>query len=465
MRPVLLLAGLDPSSRDVLRETLEKDHEIHAVEGASAALAFLRRHPVAHAVIGIRLPDGAGLDLLRQVRRFDDGIDVVMLADERDVETALSAMKSGACDYLSKPVHPEAVQAAFARLREHREVLIENRMLREQVHGCRRSDILLGPSPSSQQLERRIAEAAAEDGPVLVRGEVGTEREAVAREIHRRMPGGHRPFVTASAQGLGREALEADLFGRREAARGRGVPHPGKLEFAEGGTLFLDHADRMPPEIQARLLQAFRPLPAGRAPAVRVLASCTVDPAQPAPWNEGWRAWLSTRVIEVPPLRERRKDIPGLIARHLDRVGALSRAPLKGLTREAEQFLTRYAWPGNVVELENTIEIMSLTADHGTLGMEDLPLDILIKQIDEARGREEARLSLKKARRRFERQYIRKVLEGTRGNQTRAAETLGLHRNTLLWKLRDLEMRDEYEVILEKRRGRASRRVAGPRRA
>ena len=229
------------------------------------------------------------------------------------------------------------------------------------------------------------------------------------------------------------------------------MPHPGKVEFAEGGTLYLERADRMPLEVQGRLLSHVR----GRGaaiPDVRIIASADADPLRPARWEPDWRAYLAGSVLIIPPLRMRRKDIPALLERHLQRVCSISRTSLKGLTSEAVHFLSQYSWPGNVRELEGTVEIMALTAERATLGMEDLPLDILIKRIDQAKGREEARLSLKKARRHFERQYIRKVLERTRGNQTEAAETLGLHRNTLVWKLRELKMREDYRVILDKRR-------------
>ncbi len=456
MRFVVLSVGNDPAVRESLRVACGTGHDLVAADGMAAAIQLLRRHPVCCAVIDTHLPDASGLDLLRQVKRFDPGIDVIMVAAERDVETALAAMKSGAYDFLGKPFPSEVLKAALARLRERRDITRENRLLREEVRDSDRPDVYPGSSPASQRLARQIAEAGAASGPVLIRGEVGTEKEAVAREIHRVASGGHRPFAVVSGSVHNREALEADLFGRRESSRGRGVSHPGKMEFAEGGSLFLDHADRMPVETQSRLFQAFSSS-AGAAPDVRILASCTPDPLPHTRWNKPWEAFLSRRVIEIPPLRERSCDIPGLIERHLRRVGTISRTPIKGLTREALQFLMSYPWPGNVRELENTVEIMSLTAEHGTLGVEDLPMDVLIRQVDGERGREEARLSLKKARRRFERQYIRKVLEGTRGNQTRAAETLGLHRNTLLWKLRDLQMRDDYRDILEKKRGRAGK--------
>lgn len=453
MRIALMVVGLDPTSRETVRKSLPETSDLHVAEDALSALATLKKHPVTCVLTEVRLADGSGLDLLKQVRRFNASIDVVMVAAERDAETALSALKTGACDFLGKPLRVGSIRVALDHLQERRLLREENRWLREEARQNASGTVHPGSSPAALRLNRRISAVASTPGPVLIRGEVGSESEAVAREIHGRGPSPDRPFIILSCQGHGRESLENDLFGRPESSRGKGVPHPGKLEFAEDGSLFLDQADRMPVDLQERLYRRLAATP-GCSP-VRILAACTADPANSTRWNRDWESYLSFQVIDVPPLRERRVDIPALIEKQLKRVCSMSRIPVKGLTREAERFLVHYTWPGNLKELEDTIEIMCLTATHDVLGMEDLPLDILLKQMDGRPGREEARLSLKSARRHFERQYIRKVLEGTRGNQTQAAETLGLHRNTLVWKLRDLQMRDDYRDILAKRRGRA----------
>ena len=450
MRTTLLLVGQEPALREAIRTVFGDGFDVLVAADARSALALLRKHPVSIGIFEVRLSDGSGLDLLRQVKRFDESIDVLMLTTSNDVETALEAMKLGAYDFITQPVRLETLKAVVGRLRERRCLAIENRFLREQ----QQDEPFPGHSPSARTLERRIVSAAGHAEPVLILGEPGTEKEAVAREIHRRGSRGGRPFVVFRCHGHGRDVLETELFGRRESVRGRGVPHVGKWEFASGGCLYLDQADRLPLEIQARLLTALRP-PAGTPPAdVRILASSNTSTETQSRWNEDWRKILHRHTVEIPPLRERHTDIPSFIERQLRRVCTLSRVPLKGLTREAARFLAQYAWPGNLRELEDTVEIMALTASHEILGIEDLPLDILVRQIDPVRGAEESRLSLKKARRHFERQYIRKVLEKTQGNQTRAAETLGLHRNTLLWKLRELQMKDDCRVIVEKRKGK-----------
>ena len=164
--------------------------------------------------------------------------------------------------------------------------------------------------------------------------------------------------------------------------------------------------------------------------------------------------FLSGFPLVASPLRDRPEDIPELIEYFLKKVNQKAKLKVKSLSKEAIQFLTAYVWPGNLQELENSIEMMVLFASRDTLTLEDIPLDILVKQIDLAKTKEEAKLSLKRVRNQFERHYIRKVLERTRGNQTRTAATLGLHRNTLIWKLKELDMEEDYKKIVKKRRER-----------
>lgn len=188
---------------------------------------------------------------------------------------------------------------------------------------------------------------------------------------------------------------------------------------------------------------------------VRVIASCDSDPARAVEkggLKKEFYELLNGFSLVLPPLRERREDIPDLIEYFLKISNQKAHVPVKAIHKDAIQFLVHYAWPGNLKELENSVEMMVLFAGKETLTLEDIPLDILVKQIDLAKTKEEAKLSLKRVRRQFERQYIRKVLEKTRGNQTRAAATLGLHRNTLIWKLKELNLEEDYKRIVKKRR-------------
>ncbi len=463
MQPSLLLVGLEPALRDLIRRSFYDERFVFAAEDAQEALAALKKHSPSFCLLEIRQPQSAGLDLLKQIKRFDESIEVVAVMERRDVESALDAMKLGAYDILTSPVSSEEIKAIFAHLQERRRLLRENRILKEAA--CPDDENgFLGKSRAALQINRRITELAAREEPALIWGEPGTEKERVAREIHLKSSRASQPFVIYRCCDQNRHQAEAELFGQKaDPQRSRGISHVGKLEFAEEGSLYLEQVERLPREVQARLLRLFKQEGAGESPTLRLLASATSPETRGAnSWNEEWRQYLNRHSVTVPPLRERQKDIPHFLERIMKRICAASRVPVKGFTRDAERFLMNYAWPGNLKELENTIETMVFSTEKEMLGLEDLPLDILVKQMDQARTPGEARLTLKKARRHFERQYIRRVLEKTKGNQTRAAQTLGLHRNTLIWKLRELQMIEEYRLIVSKRRAKKSRKKSLP---
>ncbi|HEY5040203.1 MAG TPA: sigma 54-interacting transcriptional regulator, partial [bacterium] len=306
---------------------------------------------------------------------------------------------------------------------------------------------LIGTSKSLQEMLKKIVGVAKTDLPVLLTGEIGSGLEEVAREIHAQSLRSRGPFVTVAYASLTKGHAERELFGEVGDESKNKSAQIGKLEFADRGTLFLDQVDRLPTEVQEKLLRVFsekKMIPVGSqvlTPVdVRVIACFgpNIDPAsEKSSFLKDLFDFLNASPLSVPSLRERREDIPELIEYFLKIANQKAKVPVKNIQKEAIQFLTQYAWPGNLKELENSVEMMAIFAGKDTLTLEDIPLDILVKQIDLAKTKEEAKLSLKRVRRQFERQYIRKVLERTRGNQTRTAATLGLHRNTLIWKLKE----------------------------
>ena len=264
----------------------------------------------------------------------------------------------------------------------------------------------------------KISELAKADLPVLLSGETGSGLEDVAREIHeqsRRHPGA---FIAVSCATLGKGNAETVFFGKTGNDARHTSARAGKLERAEGGSLFLDQIDRLVPDAQDKLFKALASGKITRAGSqavvpfdTRVIASCgpSFDAnSEKNTLRKDFHHFLGALALSVPPLRERREDIPEIIHYFI------------------RQYLMRYGWPGNLEELKNIIELMVLFAGKETLTLDDIPMDILVKQIELARTKEEAKHSLKRMRRHFERQFIRKVLERTRGNQTRTAATLGL---------------------------------------
>jgi DNA-binding NtrC family response regulator len=407
------------------------------------------------------LPDGSGLDLLRQIKRRDESIEVIMVTALTGVDTALDAMKLGAYDYITKPYKLDELYELIKRVLAKKSLEKENHFLREEL-ASKKPISLLGSSKAVQEIIKQISAISKMESPVLIRGEMGSGLEEVAREIHSQSPRRRGPFITLSCGFLSKNQFEKELFGEEGIEEKNRSPQIGKLEFANGGTFFLEQIDRMPLEIQEKVLKVFLGKKmfrvgshASLALDLRVIVSTDTDlPAEVEKGNfrKDLSQFLNSFSIVLPALRERREDIPGLVDYFLKVTNQKAKIQVKNIQKEAIQFLTQYSWPGNLKELENSIEMMVLFAGKDTLTIEDIPLDILVKQIDLAKTKEEAKLSLKRVRRQFERQFIRKILERTRGNQTRTAATLGLHRNTLIWKLKELNLEDDYKRIVKKRR-------------
>ena len=462
MKPILLIVDDEESVRESFRLALQDDYTLAFAEDAKTTLKILKNQSFDLCLLDIMLPDGSGLDLLRQIKRRDEDLDVIMVTALTGVDTALEAMKLGAYDYITKPYKIDELHELIKRVLTKRALERENRFLRQELDK-KVPFSLIGDSKALQEVRKGIGTLAAGDKPVLITGEGGTGIEEVAREIHRQSPRGRGPFVTVACVAVPKNQAEREFFGEEGDESKNKTPQIGKLEFADRGTLFLEQVDRLPLEIQDQLMKALsegkapRGGPARPALDVRVLASTDADLGDlvvRGSFRKDFHQLLSAQTLAVPALRERKEDIPELLDFFLKISNQKAKVPVKNIQKEAIQFLTQYSWPGNIREMENSVEMMVLFAGKETLTIEDIPLDILVKQIDLAKTKEEAKLSLKRVRRQFERQYIRKVLERTRGNQTRTAATLGLHRNTLIWKLKELSLEDEYKRIVKKRRER-----------
>ncbi len=461
MKPVLLIVDDEESVRESFRLALQDDYDLTFAGDAKTTLKVLKNQVFDLCLLDIMLPDGSGIDLLKQIKRRDETIDVIMVTALTGVDTALEAMKLGAYDYITKPYRIDELYELIKRVLAKRALEKENRFLRLEMNK-KKPISLIGGSKALQEVSKKISGAATAELPVLILGEMGSGTDEVAREIHTESVRAMGPFITVGCGSFSKSQMERELFGEvGEESRG-GTPQIGKLEFADKGTLFLDQVDRLPLEIQDKLLKTLLERKVSRLGSqalvpldIRIIAASEVNlslAVERGTFRKDLFQFLGSLNLVIPPLRERREDIPELMDYFLKVANQKAKVHVKNIQKEAVQFLTQYLWPGNIRELENSIEMMVLFAGKETLTLEDIPLDILVKQIDLAKTKEEAKLSLKRVRRQFERQYIRKVLERTRGNQTRTAATLGLHRNTLIWKIKELNLEDDYKKIVRKRR-------------
>jgi DNA-binding NtrC family response regulator len=443
--------------------SLQGEYDLVFAEDTKTALRILKKQAFDLCLLDLLLPDGSGLDLLRQIKRKEEDLDVIVVTALTGIDVALGAMKLGAYDYITKPYKADDLFELVRRVLAKRNLEKENRFLRQEVTPQKTAQ-LLGTSQSIRDVVREIAAAAKSEGPILIQGEIGSGVEEVAREIHSQSSVSRGPFIKFHCSSIPKGQLEKELFGEAGDENRNKFAQIGKLEFADGGILFLHQVDRLPLETQDKLLKVFNERKMLRPGShfsmgvnIRVIASANVkllENLEKGTFRKDFYSFLSASSIHLPPLRERKEDIPELLSHYLKMANQKAKIQVRTIQKDAIQFLTQYYWPGNLKELENSVEMMALYACRDSLTLEDIPLDILVKQIDFSRTKAEAKLSLKRVRRQFERNYIRKVLERTRGNQTRTAASLGLHRNTLIWKLKELNLADDYKRIVKQRRDR-----------
>ena len=446
--PRLLLADDEESMRHFLERGLQRvGYEVVAVADGAEAVARWQQQPFALAVLDLRMPRLDGLGVLRQLRTLDPDAVVVLMTAHGTVDTAVEAMRLGASDFVTKPFGLEELQVRLERALRTSSATRANRQLRALLQAPDCGVGLVAQSPAMAEVRRQIELLAQSDATVLLTGESGTGKGVVAKAIHARSPRADRPFVALNCAAVPATLLESELFGHEAGAfTGARGKKAGLLQRAHGGTVFLDEIADMALDAQAKIesfLQhrEFTPLGA-QAPVrvdVRVIAATNRD--LPALAQKGtfrqellWR--LDVVAVRVPPLRERREDVPALIAATLARLGKDGRAR-HTLTPDAMAAMGAYDWPGNVRELENLVERMVVFAGpREELGDADLP--------DEVRGAPMASAAVpadeqyEAAKARFDRIYFANLLRRCGGSITAAAELSGISRSHLHRRLREL---------------------------
>jgi two-component system, NtrC family, response regulator AtoC len=435
-RSRILVVDDDPASRDLLRRVLATEgHQVVTLGDGREALAELARQRADLVVSDIRMPDVDGVQLLERMRETVPEIPVILVTAFGDVEGAVEAIRRGAFDYLAKPYDVDAVRHLVRRALAQAALVSENRELRQQVREKYRLEGIVGRSEPMLRVFKTAARVAQSDATVLIEGESGTGKEQVARAIHAASKRAGLPFVAVDCGAIAEGVLESELFGHAKGAfTGAQGSRRGLFEEANHGTLFLDEMGDVGPALQARLLRALQEGEVRRVGAneaipvdVRVLAATNKDLAvqvKEGKFREDLYYRINVVTIRLPPLRERREDIP-LLAEHF--AAKHGRPDGAAVTPEARELLIGYDWPGNVRELENVIA-RALALNHaGLVVPEDLP--------DRLRGLPAAVPTPGAAERptlaEVERRYAAQVLAETGGNKTRAAEILGIDRKTL----------------------------------
>ena len=449
--PRILIIDDDKSLLESYTVLLEDEFQVSTAESGERGLDLLRHEDVHLVLLDVRLPDMNGIEVLRRIKALDENVDVIMITAVKDVRVAVEAIKLGAYDYLEKPFEIDDILSLLRRTLEHQNLLREVLYLRD-LHAEGDRYLIVGHSPKMRQIYDLIARVADTNATVLISGESGVGKELMARALHQQSQRRPNPFVAVNCAAISEHLVESELFGHeRGAFTGAVEMHRGKFELAHTGTLFLDEVGSLRLDLQAKLLRVlqereFERVGGGKTirTDVRVVAASNQDLRQMVA-DRTFRDDLFYRLnvipLHVPPLRDRREDIPLLVNHFLMKYNKAFVRQVQGVTSEALALLTHYHWPGNVRELENVIERLVVLSRHRILDIEDMPLDLKSVRGQLAHDLFATGADLRQAKAEFERHYIVQTLEKYGWNQTEAAKRLGIHRNTLLTKMDMLQIR------------------------
>jgi len=434
----ILVVDDENGIRQSFKMVLKDRFNVLLAENGKEAEEFLTKNPVDLILLDILLPDVNGLDLLEKLKALDPNPEVIMVTAVKEIQSAVRAIKLGAYEYIIKPFLVDDVINIINRALEKRNLMKQVTYLRNELERVRPFDEIIGEDEKMHRVFDLISSIADSDGAVLIQGESGTGKELVARAIHRLSPRKDQPFVVIVCAAIPPTLIESELFGYHKGAfTGALRTTLGKLEIANKGTVFLDDIDTLDVNMQAKLLRVIQEKEFERLGTtkvikldVRFLAASNKDLTQliqAGAFREDLFYRLNVLPIQLPPLRQRKKDIPVLVDHFLRMNAKRSGKPAKTFSKEAIKALTEYDWPGNVRELQNLVERCFTISRDSVIQLQDISILSVAKP--KIKG-----LSLKDAVDAFEQEYIGDVLDSVDGNRTQAALILGVHRNTLLSK-------------------------------
>lgn len=449
--PRILVVDDDPLIRRQLQHLCEQQGYLADVaQDAPEALARLHERTYSLVLLDVMMPGRDGASLLQEIRRRWASIDVIMVTAHGTIRGAVEAMRWGAADYVTKPFSAEELALAIRRVFDRRRLLDEIQSLKDQLAERYRFANMVSRNARMREVFRLVASLANTDVTVLVTGESGTGKELVARALHEHGKRRQGPFVPINCAAIPENLLESELFGYEKGAfTGASVSRAGKVESAHGGTLFLDEVESIPLAMQSKLLRVLEERTVERLGSnerihvdMRVVAASNRDLAQcvaQGTMREDFYYRIAVVPLHLPPLRDRREDIPLLVGEFLQRHPLAREKGIDRISEEAMSALMEHDWPGNIRELWNVLERAIVTADGHCISHVDVGM---------ARGGERQRLPFASANqplrefvREAERWYVQELLKYFRGNVTQAARHAGIDQATLHRKIRDLGIR------------------------
>jgi DNA-binding NtrC family response regulator len=444
----ILVVDDDPDIRTILADRLTaRGHDLLEATDGIKALELCARELPDLMLLDLDLPGADGLTVLDRLRHESLGPTVVVITAFATIENAVEAMRRGAFDFLAKPFQPGLVELTVQKALERSELREENRALRAAMPGGR---ALIGESGAMRELVEQAQKVADSKSTVLLLGESGTGKEVLARSIHAWSPRAARPFIPVNCVALSEELLESELFGHEKGAfTGAHQQKPGKFQLANNGTIFLDEVGDIREALQTKLLRVLQEHEFERVGGtktirveIRVIAATNrnlEDAVKAGRFREDLYYRLNVVGLRLPPLRERIEDVPGLAEHFLRKYAAETGKGMSGISAEAMALLRRHRWPGNVRELENAIERAVVLGK----GPEIVPGDLGLKTGDETASSAAAAIGAFHASvDAYKKDLIRRALDQANGNQTRAAELLGLQRTYLARLIKIFALRD-----------------------
>jgi DNA-binding NtrC family response regulator len=430
--------------RDSLTKWFREDgYRVESAANAAEALKKLQSGTWQIMLVDIKMPGMDGVELLHRVQEIDKTITVIIITAFASVDTAVKTLKSGAYDYITKPIDPDYLDHLIARVLAERRLTTENLRLKAAVEELSPAAEIVGDSPEIRKVFDMIRTVAPTETTIMIRGESGTGKELVARAIHNLSSRRYFPLVVVNCGAMTETLLESELFGHeRGAFTGAQYRRKGKVELADGGTLFLDEVGNIDMKTQMDLLRVIETKQFTRVGGTEVLHSdfrviCATnsdleDAVKKGTLREDLYYRLNVFTVPVPPLRSREGDIERLAMFFLRRYSAAMAKPVNSFSQEAMETLIAYDWPGNVRELENAVERAMVMCQGTVIGKEHLPVTTTVSPISGG-----------KALKDIERQHILRTLQETGWNITRSAKILDIDRVTLYHKIKKLSLKKE----------------------
>jgi DNA-binding NtrC family response regulator len=444
-KQIILIVEDDRTVGESIRLLLEKrGYSILLASNGKEALSLFRQETVDLVITDLVMPKMDGMALLEAVKQLRPETEVIVISAQGTIERAVQAMKIGAFDFIEKPINPKVIALVVERALEKQTLVVQNRELRSQLEDRFHFKNIVGKSDKMVKIFELIHHIASYDSSVLIIGESGTGKELIANAIHYHSPRASMPFIKVSCASLSEGIIESELFGHEKGAfTGAIASRKGRFELAHGGTLFLDEVEDSPLSTQIKLLRGLQESEFERAGGnktikvdIRVIAASNRDlqeAVEQGTFREDLYYRLNVVNIKLPPLRERREDIPFLIQFFIEKYNQKYQMRVKGVSQRAMNVLTDFHWKGNVRELENTLESIMVIHSPGVVDLSHLPHEVA----DFKGSPETVCIKIGTSIEEIEKEILLQTLKATKGNKRKAAQLLGINVRTIHRKMEE----------------------------